>query len=348
MERSKHGMFSHAFVFLFALTLVLSSISCVSTRSESAGLRKDIYMPNLAGDAVYEAQKYTALEYFNGPGRTLNYCDDSGHTINGSIQSTGVEFGGGFYDGTLVIEINMECQDEHCIVTARVAEAFVYRNGHRINVPQSLISNKLIDSLLSPFIEGAENYSAPEEIVVEQEEEPAPEEVEQKEAAEPQENDVDLSREFSVGNLQSTNYAYPLLSGLKLRGNRQAYSEADTARFLAAEYTNYDIEADFELNEYIEVYPQLLDDYFGDRKMICFVVPHAKLEEATTFQGKEANKLFECDYTGLDESGMMCEFYISMDEPEGLYDLVFALTTDMGGKYEITDYITLLLRKPAK
>lgn len=348
MKRSKHGNLSHAIVFLVALALVFTSISCVSTKSESTGLRKDIYMPNLAGDAVYEAQKYTAEEYFNGPGRTLNYCDDSGHTINGSLSSTGVDFGGGFYDGTLVIEVNMECQDEHCIVTARVAEAYVYKNGHRINVPQSLISNKLIDSLLAPFIEGAENYTVPEEKEVVEVEAPAPEEVESVEEPAPQEKGVSLSREFAVGDLQKTDYAWPALTGLKLRGNRQAYTEADTARFLAADYSIYDIEADFELNEYIEVYPELYDDNFGDRKLICFVVPHDKLEAASTFQGKEDNKVFECDYTGLDENGMMCEFYVPMDEPEGLYDLVFALTTDLGGKYEITDYITLKLTKPAK
>ena len=127
-----------------------------------------------------------------------------------------------------------------------------------------------------------------------------------------------------------------VINGIILVGNRHEYSglEADSEevieKLVKQGYKKEGINSSFYLNEYINFYMDT--DYEGsadDVKII--VVPHKTVEEYEKLSVPRLTKLaeenggFVMDYQKPDEENFkfVGENYVSMDYPEGKYDILF-------------------------
>lgn len=156
----------NAMSFVTAILIAMTLIACVSTRKAEVAVKRDILYKGIAGDVIYEAKKYEANAYFHGNHMRLDYTNDESQSLGGTIEFIDIDLGTGG-KGTLVFSLDMQCSDEHCLISASYKDAYVYKNGYRINVPKSLIPSKLINALLDPVLDVLGKPITPEEPAAE-------------------------------------------------------------------------------------------------------------------------------------------------------------------------------------
>ncbi len=141
-------------MFILAVLVLFLALSCATMATTLNGRRIEFARPGKSGEWIYELQKNRALKYFKSNDKVLNYCDDSHLVFSGTHYFNDVVFGGGFENGTLVVETAMVCKDDSCILYIDIEDAYsLVDNSYRVSVPQTYISDKMVDTLLHPFME---------------------------------------------------------------------------------------------------------------------------------------------------------------------------------------------------
>ncbi len=143
-------------LLLFALVLILCLVSCASTEMEGAAYKKDFYKANFGGYLLFGIHRLHAEEYFKGEGNTLEFCDENDMVITGTITGTGIDFSGEMKNGSVVLDVEMLCRDEHLTVIAKVEEAYILRNGQKLPVPVSMVEERVVEALMKPLADKIE------------------------------------------------------------------------------------------------------------------------------------------------------------------------------------------------
>ncbi|MBQ0145189.1 MAG: hypothetical protein MJY86_04115 [Bacteroidales bacterium] len=109
---------------------------------------------------------------------------------------------------------------------------------------------------------------------------------------------------------------------LRLTGNRHSYDTEKLEEYASSEnYETYPVQANFYLNEYIELRSNESTKDLG-LKAVC--LPYHDTYEAVVLDDALLEQaLFTHDMNECDETGLFFSDYINIECPEGVYDLVF-------------------------
>ncbi len=136
------------------LLSLLLLISCATMATTLNGRRIVIQKSGKDASWLYELEKYRAMKYFKGGDKVLCYLDDAHRVLSGKHYFNDVPFAGGFEDGTLVLETSLVCRDDAVVLYIEISEAYsLYDNSYRVHVPETYISDRMVDALLQPFLE---------------------------------------------------------------------------------------------------------------------------------------------------------------------------------------------------
>lgn len=147
------------------------------------------------------------------------------------------------------------------------------------------------------------------------------------------------------GNPKQTDF---VIDGIILIGNRRYYTDTDDTqsileRFIKQGYKTDGINSSFYLNEYINFY--IDTKYKGlDSDVKILVVPHKTVEELEKMTFEQLTTLAEekgflMDYQKPDEGNYkyVGENFVSMDYPEGKYDILFTYKEKLAYFINITE-----------